>query len=144
MKPADVNLEMIRTVADRLGPLREKVVFVGGATAGLLITDAAAPLPRRTKDVDLIVEIASLVQYSTVLRDQLLDLGFTEDTDEGAPLCRWLVAGVKVDIMPTGENVLGFRNHWFGLALAHAAEHRLDGGPTIRLVTAPFFLAMKL
>jgi predicted nucleotidyltransferase len=144
MKPADPNLEMIRAVADHLGPLREKVVFVGGATAGLLITDAAAPLPRRTKDVDLIVAIASLVQYTTVLRDQLLDLGFTEDTVEGAPVCRWLIAGVKVDIMPTGENVLGFKNHWFGLALRHAAEHQLDGGPTIRVVTAPFFLAMKL
>lgn len=144
MKPADPNLVMIQTVADHLGPLLGKVVFVGGATAGLLITDAAAPLPRRTKDVDLVVEIASLVQYSTVLRDQLLDLGFTEDTTEGAPVCRWRVANVKVDIMPTGENVLGFKNHWFGLALKHAALHRLADGPTILVVTAPFFLAMKL
>jgi hypothetical protein len=88
MKPADLNVEMIRKVADHLGPLREKVVFVGGATAGLLITNPAAPAPRRTKDVDIIVEIASLVQYSTVLREQLLALGFTEDADEGAPL--WL------------------------------------------------------
>jgi predicted nucleotidyltransferase len=144
MKAADLNLEMIRTVADHLGPLQGKVVFVGGATAGLLITDAAAPLPRRTKDVDLIVEIASLVQYSTELRDQLLDLGFTEDTEEGAPLCRWRVSGVKVDVMPTDENVLGFKNHWFGLALKHAAPHQLAEGPTILVVTAPFFLAMKL
>jgi predicted nucleotidyltransferase len=144
MKPADLNLEMIRTVANHLGPLRERVVFVGGATAGLLITDAASPTPRRTKDVDVIVEIASLVQYGTVLRDQLLDLGFIEDTAEGAPVCRWFVAGVKVDIMPTDENVLGFKNHWFKLAIAHAVERQLDGGPTIRVVTGPFFVAMKL
>jgi hypothetical protein len=34
-------------------------VFVGGATLGLWITDPAAPEPRPTKDVDLIVEVAS-------------------------------------------------------------------------------------
>ncbi|HEY3357939.1 MAG TPA: hypothetical protein VGQ83_32115 [Polyangia bacterium] len=66
----------------RLGPLRNKVVFVGGAATGLLIADPAAPTPRPTQDVDVIVEVASRAEYNTALRDQLLDLGFTEDIDE--------------------------------------------------------------
>jgi hypothetical protein len=88
MKAADRNLELLRVVAEHLGPLRDRVVFVGGAAAGLLITDPGAPTPRPTKDVDIIVEVASLAEYNTALRDQLLDLGFAEDGEEGAPRCR--------------------------------------------------------
>jgi hypothetical protein len=90
MRAADHNLELLRTVAERLGPLRDQVVFVGGAATGLLVTDPAAPTPRPTKDVDVIVEVASLAEYQTTLREQLLDLGFAEDTAEDAPLCRKL------------------------------------------------------
>lgn len=144
MRAADRNLELLRVVAEHLGALREKVVFVGGAATGLLVTDPAAPTPRPTKDVDVIVEVASRAEYNTALRNQLLDLGFTEDTDEGAPLCRWVVAGVKVDVMPTAEGILGFTNRWYAPAIRHAVEHQLPGGPKILLTTAPLFLATKL
>ena len=46
-------------VANRLGPLRERVVFVGGMIRGLLVTDPAATPPRPTDDVDLIVDVPS-------------------------------------------------------------------------------------
>ncbi len=144
MKVADRNIELLRTVAERLGPLCHDVVFVGGAATGLLITDLAAPTPRPTKDVDVIVEVASLVEYSTRLRDQLVGLGFSEDTDEDAPLCRWVVAGVKVDIMPTAEGVLGFSNRWYATVVRHAVEQELPGGRRIRMASAPLFLATKL
>jgi len=48
----DVNIQMITTVARRLGNLREKVVFVGGCATGLFITDPAMPEVRVTKDVE--------------------------------------------------------------------------------------------
>ncbi|MGH8303435.1 MAG: hypothetical protein ACRET5_18445, partial [Steroidobacteraceae bacterium] len=41
---------------------RDDVVFVGGCTAGLLLTDSAAE-GSATKDVDAIVEVATLRQY---------------------------------------------------------------------------------
>ena len=36
------NIEMVKTVAHRLGELREDVVFLGGAVLALLTTDPAA------------------------------------------------------------------------------------------------------
>lgn len=60
MRPgADQNLQLLRTVAERLGPLRDRVVFLGGAAAGLLITDPAAETVRPTDDVDVIIEVVT-------------------------------------------------------------------------------------
>ena len=54
---------MIKKVAKGLGPLRPKVVFLGGSATGFHITDRAEPEIRATKDVDIIVEVASRVEY---------------------------------------------------------------------------------
>ncbi len=59
----DPNWAMLSIVAERLGPLLPKVVFLGGCATGLLITDEAAAPVRATRDVDLIVEIQSLADY---------------------------------------------------------------------------------
>ena len=107
MRTASANLAMIRYVAERLGDLRERVVFLGGAATTLLITDQAAPDVRPTLDVDVIVEIGSSPDYYR-LGESLREIGFTEDASEGAPLCRWLIDGIRVDIMPTDEHILGF------------------------------------
>jgi hypothetical protein len=40
---SQISVSMIRRVAKYLGPLREQVVFLGGAVTGLLMTDLAAP-----------------------------------------------------------------------------------------------------
>ena len=72
------------------------VVFLGGAATALLITDSATPDVRVTKDVDVIVEIASRGDYYR-LAESLRSFGFAEDTSEGAPVCRWLVDGIVVD-----------------------------------------------
>jgi len=50
---------MIKQVAERLGNLRTKVVFLGGSATGFHITDKAGPNIRATKDVDKIAEVAS-------------------------------------------------------------------------------------
>ncbi len=42
MRADDPNLPNLRRVALALGELREQVVFVGGAVAGLLVTDPLA------------------------------------------------------------------------------------------------------
>jgi hypothetical protein len=46
-------IEMIETVAGRLEELRDYVVFVGGATTTLLVTDPAVVDIRPTKDIDI-------------------------------------------------------------------------------------------
>lgn len=42
MRANDVNLPDLHRIAEALGELREQVVFVGGAVAGLLVTDPLA------------------------------------------------------------------------------------------------------
>ena len=51
-----MSVDLLELAAAALGELRDEVVFVGGATVGLWITDPAAPPPRPTVDVDVIVE----------------------------------------------------------------------------------------
>ena len=53
MKQHSVHTEMIKQVAERLGPLRPKVVFLGGSATGFHITDSAEPEVRATRDVDI-------------------------------------------------------------------------------------------
>ena len=102
-------VELIETVATRLEELRNSVVFVGGATTTLFITDPAVTDIRPTKDIDVIVEVASFVKYAE-LEEQLRGKGFQNATDRDAPICRWRVSGVLVDVMPTMTEILGFSN----------------------------------
>ncbi len=142
--PNPMNLEMVRRVAERLGGLRDSVVFVGGAVVDLLITDSAAPPVRPTKDVDVIVEVASLLDYHK-LGDLLRSLGFREDSQsEGGPVCRWVIDDIKVDTMPVRGQVLGFSNMYYAVGVETAVPREIAEGLTIRLVSAPCFLAMKL
>ena len=143
IKAEDVNLAMVKQVAELLGPLLPKVVFLGGAATGLLITDEAAPEVRPTKDVDVIVEILSRSDYYK-LEDTLRSLGFAQSMEEDAPLCRWMIGGIKVDVMPTDEKILGFSNKWYSPAIKNATELYLEKSLRIRIVTAPYFLATKI
>ena len=105
------NMRMLQTVASALGELREKVVFVGGAVVELYGTDPAAPPVRPTIDVDCIVRVTSRSEYRQIEKS-LEARGFRHDRSENAPICRWLCDTLKVDVMPTGENILGFTNRW--------------------------------
>lgn len=143
VRAVETNLAMIRHVAGRLGELRERMVFLGGAATALLITDTATPDVRITTDVDVIVEIASKVEYYR-LAELLRSRGFSEDHDEGAPVCRWRVDGIAVDVMPTDTEILGFSNQWYSQALQFATVSEIAEGVTIRVVTGPYFLATKI
>lgn len=144
MNPNNPNLVLLELVAERLGDaLRRQLVFVGGAAAGLLITDPGQPAIRPTEDVDLIVRALALADYHRVEK-ALAMRGFTQDQRADAPICRWRINELAVDVMPTLDQILGFSNRWYPLALETAANVALPGGTTIRLVQAPVFLATKL
>ena len=64
----NANLEMLRIAVEHLGPLADELVFVGGCTTGLFVTDAAAAEVRPTDDVDTIVEATTYVQSLEILR----------------------------------------------------------------------------
>jgi predicted nucleotidyltransferase len=144
MNANDPNIALLEIVAEHLGDaLCQEIVFVGGAIAGLLITDPAMPSIRPTEDVDLIVEAVTLRDYHRI-EQTLRTQGFQQDMQPAAPICRWRVGSVAVDVMPTLETILGFSNRWYPLALATAFPIVLPSGRQIRLIAAPVFLATKL
>jgi len=139
----DANREQLITAARLLRPLLGELVFVGGTVTGLLITDEAAADPRKPFDVDAIAEITSYAEYAE-FGDRLRALGFQEDTREGAPLCRWVHHGTTLDVMPLDEKILGFSNRWYRAAMRASVTRQLSDDLEIRIVTGPFFIAMKI
>lgn len=144
LNPNDPNVVMLELVARRLGAdLCDRFAFVGGAIAGLLITDPANPLIRSTEDVDIVAEVLALSGYHRIGKD-LRKRGFTQDVNADAPVCRWQVEGVTVDVMPTMEEILGFANRWYPLCVLTAEPLELPNGVTIRVIPAPVFIGTKL
>jgi predicted nucleotidyltransferase len=144
MNPNDPNVMLLELVADRLGgELRSELVFVGGAVAGILITDPALPAIRATQDVDVIVHAAVLSDYHRI-ESALRARGFVNDTSPQAPICRWRVDSALVDVMPASEKILGFANRWYPLALESAVLTTLPSGLQIKVIGAAVFLATKL
>lgn len=140
---ADPNIELLARVAEALGDLRERLVFVGGSATALLITDPAAPPVRATHDVDAVAAIVSLADYHR-LGEALRVRGFLQTLEEGEPPYRWTFAGMKLDVMPTDATVLGFSNRWYEPAMQTAATVQLREDLAIRLVTPAYFVATKL
>ena len=139
---ADPNRALFESVVRLLAPVLDELVFVGGCTTGLLITDPAAGGNRPTKDVDAIVDVTSYAKY-TALSERLRALGLAEDTTPDAPLCRWRRDDLVVDVMPVDEHVLGFSNRWYPAAIETAQTVDI-AGHDVRVVTPALFIATKL
>ncbi len=137
------NIELLVRVAEALGDLRERLVFVGGTATALLITDPAAAEARVTEDVDAIVAVVTLAEYHR-LGGELRKRGFSQTLADGQPPYRWTIAGMKLDVMPLDAAVLGFSNKWYDSAMQTATEVRIGERLSIRLVTPPCFIGTKL
>jgi len=135
------NLVRIKAVYNALGPLKDQVVFVGGATVALYV-DRMAEEVRPTDDVDIVVEIYTYKDYAA-LEEQLRKMGFANDQSSGV-ICRYKVQGIIVDIMPTGENVLGFKNKWYPEGYKNSIVVDIDDQYSIRIFSLPYFIASKL
>lgn len=132
---------LIAVAATKLGPLNDEVVYVGGAVLGLLFTDEKTSPPRFTKDVDVLVQVASRIGYYEI-EGRLLQLGFQNDM--AGPVCRFVHGPTVIDVMPTNEEILGFSNQWYPLAAETAWTTELPQGSKIRVISAPCFIAAKL
>lgn len=111
----------LENAASVLGPILNEVVFVGGATVHLWLTEPAAPPARATEDVDVVCEVATRSEYYR-LGNRLRERGLREATGE-AVICRWrdVDSGLILDVMPIAPEILGFSNPWYGEAIATAA-----------------------
>lgn len=138
-----MSFELLERGVAALGPLTDDVVFVGGATIVLWITDPTAPTPRATLDVDVIVEVTSrseLRAFDAALRER----GFREDV-YGGVIGRWQHGeNLVLDAIPADASLLGFENRWQRAALPHAVRVELPSGVALRAVSPPCLLATKL
>jgi predicted nucleotidyltransferase len=146
MNNLNIYRQMIKNVADALGTeLCQQMVFVGGCTTGLLITDDfTKEQVRHTDDVDLIVSVINHRAYIAV-QEQLRTKGFKEDMSNDDPICTMRLGGLRVDFMPDDESVLGSGgNVWFKEAWKTAENYQLTDDTKIRLVLPVYFVATKL
>jgi len=135
------NITRIKAVYLALEEFASEVVFVGGATVSLYSTRPETEI-RPTDDVDIVVEIMHYKDYAAI-EEKLRSKGFVNDIESGV-ICRYIIHGITVDVMPTSEEILGFSNKWYSEAFAHSTSVTLDNGLSIRIFTAPYFLATKL
>lgn len=129
-------------MAQALGPLCDRVVFVGGCATGLLL-----PVPnlldvRPTEDVDGIVEVATLAGYHA-LAEELQQQGFRQTMEDNTPPFRWFWQRMQLDLVPLDEKVLGFANRWYRAGFAAAVQTEVAPGLVLRHLSAPYFLATK-
>jgi len=139
---ATANLRMLEFVARKLGNLNNEVIYLGGCSTALFITDPLSLDVRPTKDVDCIVDIVSLPKYYQFGK-KLEKQGFTQSINDQV-ICRWYYDDVILDVMPTDEDILKFGNRWYKEAIAYPVEHQLADDLFIKSVTAPYLLATKI
>jgi len=137
------NINMLQIVAHGLGDLRDEMVFVGGAVAELYADDPASSDIRPTQDVDCTIELSSYREH-TELERALRTKGFANDTSQGAPVCRWIYQDIKVDVMPTDVNILGFNNRWYHGGVEKKISKPLPDGTEIYVFPPEYYLASKL
>jgi Nucleotidyl transferase AbiEii toxin, Type IV TA system len=139
-----VNIELLELAESALGELVDQVVFVGGATVGLWITDPAAPPVRPTDDVDVVVEVTTRTAFHD-FEAKLREAGFREDQESGV-ICRWRhrESGLILDAMPSRADILGFENVWQAATIPYAVSCKLPSGATIKAAPPVYMLAMKL
>lgn len=138
------SLYMLQTIAEALGDdLRERLVFVGGCTTVLFITDEITLEDvRSTDDVDLIVDLAGYAEWAD-LQEHLRQRGFAESPDDTV-ICRMRLGSLKVDFMPDDEEILGFSNRWYAKGIETAVTIPLTPQINIKRLSSALFVATKL
>lgn len=135
------NIVRIKAVNNALGILKDKVVFVGGATISLY-PDRQVFEVRPTDDVDVIVEILNYNERAA-LEETLRKIGFVHDI-ESSLVCRYKIDGVIVDIMPTNDSSIGFSNKWYPQGFENAIDYSIDENNVVKILSTPYFIATKL
>jgi predicted nucleotidyltransferase len=136
-----INIVRIKAVANALNALKEKVVFVGGATVSLYANRPVLEI-RITDDVDVLIEILNY-KKRTQLERKLSDIGFLNDVESGI-ICRYKIQGIIVDIMPTEGTYVGFSNIWYPEGFENSVDYKIDDNCTIKILKIPYFIATKL
>lgn len=134
------SIDAIKTIAKKLDDLNDQVVYVGGAVAALYADDPGAPEFRPTKDVDIVIEIASaseLEKFRQQLSDR--DIHFSMDTKV---TCRFKYQDIYLDVMATREIGWAPANPWFKSGFDDPEIHKIDD-LKIKIMRVVYYLAAK-
>lgn len=134
----------IARLAVVLGALKERCVLTGGAMVSFYLTDPQESAPRPTKDVDVIIDVATVHEFREEVESELRRLGFVNAPEEGDPICRWRRDDNVVDVMPTRSELLGFSNRWYADGFATACDITITDRCIWRAMPIHYFLASKL
>ena len=132
---------LVKKVATALGELNDEVAYVGGATVSIYADDPIAEDVRPTKDVDIMLRIATSAELAA-LQDKLASKSIYPDPEANVN-CRFKYEDVLIDVMSTKEVGWAPSDPWFEPGFKSLMKYKLDDEVTIRVFTAPFFLATK-
>lgn len=117
-------------------------VFTGGGIVSLLITDKDAPQALFTKDVDVVLEIATNPEFHA-MESALEGAGFRRPLGEEAERISWEWKGVRVDSLPNRRITSLPYNRWFVPLMKDAERVEVLPGHGAWIASAPCFLATK-
>jgi predicted nucleotidyltransferase len=140
LKNTLINREATKRIALALAELNERVVYVGGAVVSLYIDDTSAEDVRPTKDIDISMEIANLVELEAI-REELIKKKFYQ-TSEDQVICRFRFEDIKVDLMATKAVGWAPANPWFGPGFKNLITFNIDT-VVIKCLSLPYYLATK-
>lgn len=141
MSGQDINLEILKLMAEEVSSLSEELVFLGGSTISLFVTDPQNVKIRETLDVDCVVEVSHRGGYESI-SNKLRNLGFNEDI-ESKVLCRFRKKDLILDVMPTDSKILGFTNIWYKDGFKNSIKISISG-QSISVFDLPYLVATKI
>lgn len=136
-------IDLLERAGTVLATLSQDFVFLGGATVVLHLDDSNSPGLRITKDVDCVVEAATLVEFAA-LEEELRTQGFEQRTQETGPICRWYHGDLILDILPVQAEILGFSNRWLSQGAQTAIPAKLPSGRLIYTFDLIHLVATKI
>jgi predicted nucleotidyltransferase len=137
----NIDLEILKLMVRELVPIVDEIVFVGGATVSLFVTEPQFVNIRETFDVDCVVEVSHRQDYEEFSK-KLRKIGFSEDIESGV-LCRFKKRDLILDLMPTDTKILGFTNIWYQEGFKNSIQKTVDG-LKIQTFDLPYLLATKI
>lgn len=141
MTNKDIHLEILKLTVQTLGDLTNELVFIGGSTISLYITEPEVVQIRETLDVDCVVEVSNRTEYQSIV-EKLGKKGFHEDM-HGKVICRYKKDSLILDVMPTDERILGFSNKWYKPAIKNAIDVQIEN-TSIKIFSPAYLLASKI
>lgn len=136
------NKERVLKIAAALEELNAKVVYVGGSVVQYYASDYGSANPMTTYDVDCVVDLTTYGEFHA-FEEQLHSKNFSNDTSEGAPICRFLFDDEIVDFMPKVDTGIGESNRWYPMGVEHKQLLPINSQTVIYIMPVTYYLASK-